>query len=63
MEASSSGGEVEVLLPRVDGGYRVDASSSGGDQVVEVPTDPASTRRVTVHSSGGDATVLSTEAG
>lgn len=63
VEASSSGGDVEVLLPRVAGGYRVDASSSGGDQTVEVPTDPASTRRVTVHSSGGDARVLSTEAG
>jgi hypothetical protein len=63
VRASSSGGKVEVLLPRVDGGYRVDASSSGGDQVVEVPTDPASARRVTVYSSGGDARVLQTEAG
>jgi hypothetical protein len=63
VQASSSGGRVEVLLPRVDGGYRVDASSSGGSQVVEVPTDPASTRRITVHSSGGSARVLSTEAG
>jgi hypothetical protein len=63
VQASSSGGMVEVLLPQVDGGYRVDASSSGGDQVVEVPTDPASARRVTVHSSGGDARVLQTEVG
>jgi hypothetical protein len=63
VEATSSGGDVEVLLPRVAGGYRVDASSSGGDQTVDVPTDPASTRRVTVQSSGGDARVLSTEAG
>jgi hypothetical protein len=63
VQASSSGGKVEVLLPRVDGGYRVDASSSGGSQVVEVPTDPASARRITVHSSGGSARVLSTEAG
>jgi hypothetical protein len=62
VEASSSGGKVEVLLPPVDGGYRVDASSSGGTQVVEVPTDPASTRRVTVRSSGGDARVLPTDA-
>jgi hypothetical protein len=63
VQASSSGGRVEVRLPRVDGGYRVDASSSGGDQEVEVPTDPASTRQITVHSSGGSARVLSTEAG
>ncbi|MFL6128441.1 MAG: hypothetical protein ACJ73E_05190 [Mycobacteriales bacterium] len=63
VEASSSGGGVEVRLPRVDGGYRVDATSSGGGQVVDVPTDPASTRRVTVHSSGGDARVLSSDAG
>jgi len=56
--ANSSGGNVEVFLPRVAGGYRVDATSSGGDQVIEVPTDPASTRRIMVRSSGGDARVL-----
>lgn len=63
VEASSSGGKVEVLLPRVAGSYRVDASSSGGDQEVEVPTDPSSSRRIIVRSSGGDARVLSTTAG
>jgi hypothetical protein len=63
VQASSSGGKVEVLLPRVEGGYRVNASSSGGDQQVDVPTDPASTRQIEVHSSGGDARVLLTEAG
>jgi hypothetical protein len=63
VSASSGGGKVEVLLPRVDGGYRVDASSSGGDQEVGVPTDPDSARKIIVHSSGGDARVLETEAG
>lgn len=63
VEASSSGGSVEVLLPRVDGGYRVDASSSGGDREVEVPTDPASARHVTARSSGGDVRLLPAGAG
>ena len=62
VQANSSGGRVEVRLPRVDGGYRVDASSSGGRQIVEVPTDPASSRVITVRSSGGDARVLMTDA-
>jgi DUF4097 and DUF4098 domain-containing protein YvlB len=60
VEARSSGGGVEVLLPRVDGGYRVDASSSGGDRRVDVPTDPASTRSVRAVSSGGDVVVALT---
>jgi hypothetical protein len=63
VRASSSGGHVEVLLPRVEGGYRVDASSSGGDHAIGVPTDPASSRRVVVRSSGGDARVLMAGAG
>ena len=62
VRAGSSGGRVEVLLPRVEGGYRVDASASGGDQVVEVPTDPASTRQIVVRSSGGSARVLTADA-
>lgn len=58
VEASSSGGGVEIRLPRVEGGYRVDASSSGGDRSVDVPTDPASSRSVTARSSGGDVRIL-----
>lgn len=58
VEASSSGGGVEIRLPRTDGGYRVDASSSGGDRSVDVPTDPASSRRIRATSSGGDVRIL-----
>jgi len=58
VEASSSGGGVEIRLPPVEGGYRVDASSSGGDRSVDVPTDPASSRRVNATSSGGDVRIL-----
>jgi hypothetical protein len=60
VRARSSGGEVEVLLPRVDGGYRVDADTSGGERRVDVPTDPASSRSVRAQSSGGDVTVTLT---
>jgi hypothetical protein len=58
VEASSSGGGVEIRLPPVEGGYRVDASSSGGDRSVDVPTDPASARRIRATSSGGDVRIL-----
>jgi hypothetical protein len=56
--AHSSAGDVEVRVPRVDGGYRVEANSSAGDRQVDVPTDPASARRIDVTSSAGDVKVL-----
>lgn len=57
--AHSSAGDVNVWLPRVDGGYRVRAGTSAGKQTVEVPTDPESTRVIDATTSAGDVSVKS----
>lgn len=59
--AGSSAGDVDIRLPRVDGGYRVSVDTSAGDQHVEVPTDPESSRRIDAGSSAGDVTVRTNE--
>lgn len=63
VSADSSGGGVEIGLPRVDGGYKVNAESSGGETHTDVPTDPTSRRLVEAHSSGGDVRVVTAPAG
>lgn len=60
VEATSSGGSVDVQLPRVDGGYDVDADVSGGSQSIGVPTDPDSARKIAARSSGGSVRVVLT---
>jgi hypothetical protein len=58
VHADSSGGGVEVRLPRVENGYHVTADSSGGATRIEVPTDPQSPRLIDAHSSGGDVRIV-----
>lgn len=60
--ADSSGGSVVLELPRADGGYDVQASADGGSETVQVPTDPASARKITARSSGGSVSILLTAA-
>jgi hypothetical protein len=57
VRAASSGGGVRVELPKGDATYAVDASASGGGTSVGVRTDPASSNRIRVRSSGGGVTV------
>lgn len=57
VRAESSGGGVTVAVPRGEEAYRVDASASGGDQRVEVRTDPDAERAILLRSSGGGVTV------
>jgi hypothetical protein len=57
VKATSSGGDVLVLLPPGSQSYAASAESSGGDNSVGVRTDPASSNRVEVRSSGGDARI------
>jgi Putative adhesin len=57
VNVSSSGGGVTVELPAGEALYNVDANSSGGGTKVAVRTDPTSTHRVRVRSSGGGVTV------
>ncbi|HEY3262909.1 MAG TPA: DUF4097 family beta strand repeat-containing protein [Pseudonocardiaceae bacterium] len=58
--ADSSGGGVRIGLPRVEGGYSVNADSSGGGTHTDVPTDPQSQRQIEAHSSGGDVRLETT---
>lgn len=53
----SSGGGVRVALPEVVGDYRIQASSSGGSEHVDIPSNDRSTRLVDVSSSGGGVRV------
>jgi len=55
----SSAGDVDVVLPPVDGSYRVEVDTSAGDQHVDVPVDPRSGRVVNATTSAGDVTVRS----
>lgn len=57
VDASSSAGSVEVVVPRGPAAYLVDAGSSAGSSDVAVRTDPASDRTVRAHSSAGSVTV------
>lgn len=58
VSADTSGGSVTLELPRVDGGYDVQASADGGGENVQLPTDPTSERKILARSSGGSVTVL-----
>jgi DUF4097 and DUF4098 domain-containing protein YvlB len=59
VDATSSAGDIAVLLPHAGMSYRVGARSSGGSTDVRVPTDPAATRTIQAVSSAGDITVTS----
>lgn len=51
--ARSSAARVIVEVPRTSDEYVVDASSSASSTKVSVRSNPAATRRITAHSSGG----------
>jgi hypothetical protein len=55
LTATSSAGDVDVVVP--DAVYAVQAGTSAGDRSVDVRQDPASPRRIVVHSSAGDVSV------
>ncbi len=58
VDASSTHGDVTVVVPRAGGPYRVEASTDYGDTNVDVPTDPAADRVIRVASVHGDVSVL-----
>jgi len=55
--ATSSNGSVEVVVPDDGTAYRVDVRADNGSEDGDVPTDPASTRTITVRTDNGSATV------
>jgi Putative adhesin len=55
--ATSDNGSVEVVLPRTDDLYAVDASSDNGTVSFPIRTDPDAERTITAQSDNGDVTV------
>jgi hypothetical protein len=61
VDADSDNGSVEVRLPEVAGGYRVDMDTDNGSTDLGVATDPASDRHITATSDNGAVRVLSAD--
>jgi len=61
VDASTSTGRVEVVVPDDATRYAVDATSSVGDASVAVPRDPESPRRITARTSVGEVVVRTAE--
>jgi hypothetical protein len=59
VDAHSSEGHVDVVVPHDGTAYRVDATASQGSTHVQVPTDPGSALRIRAHASEGSVTVRS----
>jgi hypothetical protein len=63
VDADSDNGSIELRLPQVSGGYRVDMDTLNGSTELGVATDPASDRHITADTSNGDIRVRGTDGG
>jgi hypothetical protein len=52
-QVAASSAAVTLPLPAADGAYGVEVHTRSGTQEIQVPTDPASERQVTVSTSSG----------
>jgi hypothetical protein len=57
VNASSTHGDVTVVVPRDNTAYRVEASTDHGDSTVDVRTDPTASRVIDVATGHGDVSV------
>lgn len=57
VEADSSNGRIEVILPDTFDAYRIDASSDNGSVATPVRTNPFSPRTIVAESNNGSVTV------
>lgn len=55
--ASSSNGTIDVYLPDDSPAYALDASTSNGEVIAEVRTDPSATDSMVLETSNGDITI------
>jgi len=53
----SDGGDVNIIVPRGAGAYRISTTADGGDDSVSVPTSSSSGNQITVNSGGGNITI------
>jgi hypothetical protein len=58
VNVAASSGAVALRLPATEGAYGVEVHTASGAQEIQVPTDPASERRVTVSTGSGKVQVL-----
>jgi hypothetical protein len=63
VDADSDNGSIELRLPPVGGGYRVDMDTDNGSTDLGVATDPGSGRHITASTSNGDVRVLGVDGG
>jgi DUF4097 and DUF4098 domain-containing protein YvlB len=56
VDAKTSAGEVDIRLAGAES-YAIDADTRAGHTRIEVPTDPAATRKISAHSSAGGITI------
>jgi Putative adhesin len=54
--ATSNNGRVEVVVPADGTAYRVDARTDSGSENIDVPTDPRSSRTITLGTDNGSVT-------
>ena len=57
VDARSDNGSVEVILPDTEDLYALDISTDNGEVSRNIRTDPESSRRITIETDNGDATV------
>jgi hypothetical protein len=55
---SNDHGSIDVIVPDSDVAYRVDLQTDNGTPTIDVPTDPDSTRSITLQTDHGDLNVL-----
>lgn len=53
----SSGGDISVVLPRGSTRYAITSDPGGGTYRAPVPTDPASSHKISVTSGGGNVSI------
>lgn len=57
VEARSTAGDVEVVVPRDETAYAVDTSGNDGSEEVQIRTDPSAPRTIRAETSAGGVTV------
>jgi DUF4097 and DUF4098 domain-containing protein YvlB len=57
VRASTSDSSLEIVVPKDGTAYAVSVSVSDGSQQVDVPTDPESSRQISVHTNDGSVRI------
>ncbi|GAA2383146.1 hypothetical protein Cme02nite_75830 [Catellatospora methionotrophica] len=58
VEATAEAGDIEVAVPKADGGYQVKANTKDGTRTIDVTQDADSSRSISVTTTSGDVDVV-----